>query len=175
MIQFWSGFIPVNGGGWSYPTLTAISSTPTLHFAQFMASFSKPTLLLFFSTCVFHVFFGHPRFLLPFTSNSDAFLKTCPSSSSTHDRTISFHSPLPFEPLFLSIPTSPLGPLSSCVEHNCSNYSLQLTYFEKVCKFWFQLFADDELSCLFTHCYELKAAWLPKCVRFRSWVYVNLS
>ena len=36
--------------------------------------------LLSFSTCVFHVFFGRPRFLLSFTSNSNAFLKTCPSS-----------------------------------------------------------------------------------------------
>ena len=43
------------------------------------SSFTKPTLLLS-STCVFHVFFGHPRFLLPFTSNSNVFLKTCPSS-----------------------------------------------------------------------------------------------
>ena len=43
-------------------------------------SFSKPTLLLSFSICVFHVFFGCPRFLLPFTSSSNAFLKTCPSS-----------------------------------------------------------------------------------------------
>ena len=42
--------------------------------------FFKPTLLLSFSTCTFHVFFAHPRFLLPFTSNSNAFLKTCPSS-----------------------------------------------------------------------------------------------
>ena len=45
-----------------------------------VSSFSKPTLLLSFSTCVFHVFFGCPYFLLPFTSNSTAFLKTCPSS-----------------------------------------------------------------------------------------------
>ena len=46
-----------------------------------MASFfSKPMLLLSFSTCVFHVFFGCPRFLLPFTSNSNSFLRTCPSS-----------------------------------------------------------------------------------------------
>ena len=34
----------------------AISLTPTLHLTQFMASFfSKPTLLLSFSTCIFHV------------------------------------------------------------------------------------------------------------------------
>ena len=81
IIQFWSRFIPINGDGWIYPTLTAISATSTLHLAQFMASsFSKPTFLLFFSTCVFDVFFGHPCFLLPFTSNFNAFLKTCPSS-----------------------------------------------------------------------------------------------
>ena len=80
--NFWSGLILVNVGDRIYPTLTAaISPTPTLHLAWFMASsFSKPTLLLSFSTCVFHVLFGHPRFLLPFTSNSNAFLKTCPSS-----------------------------------------------------------------------------------------------
>ena len=51
--------IPVNGGGQIYPTLTAISQTPTLHLARFMASlFSKPTLSLSFSTCFFHIFFG---------------------------------------------------------------------------------------------------------------------
>ena len=45
-IQFWSGFIPVNEGGRIYPTLPAISPTPTLHLAQFFASsFFKPTLL----------------------------------------------------------------------------------------------------------------------------------
>ena len=83
-IQFWSGFIPINGGGGIYPTLTATSPTPTLHLAQFKASsFSKPTLLLSFSTCVFHFFFGRPCFLLPFTSDSNAFLKTCPSSLNT--------------------------------------------------------------------------------------------
>ena len=73
--------IRINEGGQIYPTVTAISPTPTLHLAWFKTSFlSKPTLLLSFSTCVFHVFFGRPRFLLPFTSNSNAFLKTCPSS-----------------------------------------------------------------------------------------------
>ena len=54
-IQFWSGFIQaVNGGGRIYATLTAISPTldPTLHFARFMASSSRSTLLLSFSTCV---------------------------------------------------------------------------------------------------------------------------
>ena len=30
-IQFWSGFIPVNGVGQIYPTLTAITQTLTLH------------------------------------------------------------------------------------------------------------------------------------------------
>ena len=88
-IQFWSGFIPVNRGSQIYPTLTAISPTPTLHLTWFMASsLSKPPLLLFFSTCVFHVFFGCPRFLLPFTSNYNAFLKTSPSS---HLNTCPYH------------------------------------------------------------------------------------
>ena len=62
-------------------TPAAISLTPTLHLARFIASFfSKPTLLLSFSTYVYHVFFGRPRFLLALTSNSDAFPRTCPSS-----------------------------------------------------------------------------------------------
>ena len=78
-IQFWSRFIPVNGGGQIYPTLTAISPSPTLHLTRFKASsFSKPTLLL--SSCIFLIFFDHSCFLLPFTSNSNTFLKTCPSS-----------------------------------------------------------------------------------------------
>ena len=81
IIQFWYGLIPLNGGGQIHPTLTANSPTPTFYLARFKASsFSKPTLLLSFSTFVFHVFFGRPHFLLPFTSNSNAFLKTCPSS-----------------------------------------------------------------------------------------------
>ena len=66
--QFWAGFIPVNGGGRIYSTLIAISPTPTLHLTRFKASsFSKPTLLLALSTCIFHVFLGRPRHLLPFT------------------------------------------------------------------------------------------------------------
>ena len=78
-------FIPVNGGGQIYLTLTAISPTSTLHLAQFMASsFSKPTLLLSFSTCLFHFFFGLPCFLLLFTSNSNTFLKIMPIIPSQH-------------------------------------------------------------------------------------------
>ena len=116
-IQFWSGFIPVNGGGWIYPTLAAISPAPTLHLARFNASsFFKPTFLLSFSTCIFHLFCSRPHFLFPFTSNSNAFLKTCPYC------TISLQSPLQSEPLFPSIPTSPLSPLSyfspSVLHHN---------------------------------------------------------
>ena len=47
------------------------------HLAQFFASsFFKPTLLLSFSTCDLHFFLSRPHFLLPFTSYSNAFLKT---------------------------------------------------------------------------------------------------
>ena len=42
---------------------------------------------------------------------SQRFSQTGPSSLSTHARTISLHSPLPSEPLFPSIPISPLSPL----------------------------------------------------------------
>ena len=41
------------------------------------------------------------------------FSKHAHHPSSTHACTISLHLPLPSEPLFSSIPTSPLGPLSS--------------------------------------------------------------
>ena len=89
---------PHIGCGRIYPTLTAITPTPTLHLTWFMASsFSKPTLLLSFSTCIFHILFGRPCFLLPFTSwsISNAFLKTCPLSHlSTHTHTITLHLPL---------------------------------------------------------------------------------
>ena len=108
-------FIPVNGTGQIYPTVTALSPTPTLHLTRFKeSSFSKPTLLLSFSTCIFLIFFDCPRFLLPFISKSNtsqnmpsSLLNTCPCI------TILLHLPLPFESLFPSIPTSPLGPLSS--------------------------------------------------------------
>ena len=70
---------PLNRGGQIYPTLTVIFPTPTLHLARFMASsFSKLTLLLSFSTCIFHNFFGCPCFLLPFTSNSQSFSQNMP-------------------------------------------------------------------------------------------------
>ena len=97
-IQFWSGFIPVNGGGQIYCTLTAISPTHTLHLARFMtSSFSKPTFLLSFSTCIFHVFFDRPRFLLPFTSNSNAFVMPIIPPQHMPVHTISLHSALPSE------------------------------------------------------------------------------
>ena len=109
--QFRSGLVYPCKWGWpDLPHFNSISPTPTLHLARFKASsFSKPTLLLSLSTCVFHVFLGRPRLLLPFTSNSNTFLKTCPS----HSIPFSFHSPFPSEPPSPSIPTSPLGPLFS--------------------------------------------------------------
>ena len=64
-----------------FTILWQLSPILTLHLARFNASsFFKPTLLLPLSTCIFHVFLGRPHFLFPFTSNSNTFLKTCPSS-----------------------------------------------------------------------------------------------
>ena len=100
-------------GGRIYTILTAICSTPTLHLTRFMASSPKPTLLLCFSTCIFHVFFGSPRFIFPFTSNSNAFHKTCPSSLL---RTCPYHLTRFTFAIWTTvslITTSPLGPLSS--------------------------------------------------------------
>ena len=109
-------YIYIYLGGQIYPTLIALSPIPTLHLPRFKASsFSNPTLLLSFSTSIVHVFFGRPCFLLPFTSNFNAFLRSkhAHHPSSTHAHTISLHSPLSSETRFPSIPTSPLGPLSS--------------------------------------------------------------
>ena len=86
----------------------AISLTPTLHLTRFMASFfSKPTLLLSFSTCIFHAS-SCPSLQTPMLFSEHAH-----HPSSTHAPTISLHLPLPSEPLFPSILTSPSGPLFS--------------------------------------------------------------
>ena len=103
--------------------------TPTLHLTRFKASsFSKPTLLLnlHLHSCLpcllwlsslplpLHLKLQHfsqnmPIILpqnMPVPSHSiHLCLNTCLCVPS--------HSPLPSEPLFPSIPTSPLGPLSS--------------------------------------------------------------
>ena len=95
-IQFWSAFIPVNGGGWIYPFLTAVSLMPTLHLAQFKASpFSKPTLLLSFSTSSLIVLASS----CPLLQTLTLFSKHAYHPSSTHARNISLYSPLPSEPL----------------------------------------------------------------------------
>ena len=76
--------------------------SPILHLAQFIAPFSpKPTLLLSFSTCIFHVFFGRPGFLLPLGSLQTTTLSSerAHHPSSKQARTISLHSPLPSEPI----------------------------------------------------------------------------
>ena len=45
---------PVNGGGWIYPTLTATSPTPTLHFTRSKASsFSEPTICTLYFVFLF--------------------------------------------------------------------------------------------------------------------------
>ena len=115
-MQLWSGFILVNGGDRIYPTLTAISPIPTLHFAQFKASsFSKPTLKIahLLHLCLPYLLWSS---LLPLALHFKLqcfFSKDAHHPSPTHAQTISLHSPLPFEPLFPFMPTSPLGLLSS--------------------------------------------------------------
>ena len=91
-------------------TPVTISLTPTLHLARFMMSFfSKPTLLLSFSSCIFHVLASS----CPSLQTPTLFSERALHPSSTHARTISLHSPLPSEPLSPSILTSPSGPLFS--------------------------------------------------------------
>ena len=112
-IQFWSGFIPVNEGGWIYPSNLSHSHSPShlIHGILFFHTNTLALLLHLRSPCLNSL--GRPRFLFPFTSNSNAFLKTWHHPTLTLARTISLHSPLPSQPLFPSIPTSPLGLLSS--------------------------------------------------------------
>ena len=90
--NFWSGFLPINGGGRIYPTLTAIFPTPTLHLARFKASsFSKPTLLLSFSTCIFTSSLVILASSCPTVQTSTLFSKYAHHPSSTHACTISLH------------------------------------------------------------------------------------
>ena len=73
---------PVNRGDWIYPSgnlSNSHSPSCSIHGVLFLQT-NALALLLHFSTCIFHIFFGRPRFLLPLTSNSNAFLRTCPSS-----------------------------------------------------------------------------------------------
>ena len=43
IIQFWSGFIPINRGGWIYTTLIAISPTPTHDVSILLDSWHPPS------------------------------------------------------------------------------------------------------------------------------------
>ena len=115
-MQFWSGFIPINGGGWIYISITAISPTPTLHLTRFMASsFSKPTLLLSFSTLHLPCLIWSSSLPLALHFKLQRFSQNMPIIPPQH-------TPVPFHSIRLchlnhgllpSIPTSPLGPLSS--------------------------------------------------------------
>ena len=85
-----------------------------LHLTQFMASFfSKPMLLRF------NVILSSTSSLVilassyPSLQTPTLFSECAHHPSSAHTHTISLHSPLPSEPLFPSILTSPSGPLFS--------------------------------------------------------------
>ena len=74
-----SNFDHLNRGGRIYPSSNLSNShspSRSIHGALFL----QPTLLLSLSIYIFHVFFACPGFLLPRTSNSNGFLRTCPSS-----------------------------------------------------------------------------------------------
>ena len=116
------------------PSLTAISQIPTLHLAQFKASsFSKPTLLLSFSTCIFTSSLVILASSCPSLQTPMLFSKHAYHPSTTHAGTISLRLPLPSEALFPSIPTSPL-----CIKlFICYNLK---TYHSKV--------LPGKLSCL---------------------------
>ena len=78
IIQFWSWFIPVNGGGWIYPTLAAISPTPTSScLIQGILLFQTNALALFLHLRLPHLLWSS---LLPFALHFNAFIKICPSS-----------------------------------------------------------------------------------------------
>ena len=66
-MQFWSGFIPINGGGQIYPTLEAISPTPTLHLTRFMASFFPKQKKNYHKASVYSI---NPQFPIKYTFQS---------------------------------------------------------------------------------------------------------
>ena len=108
--QFWSGVIPKNGDGRIYLTLTAVSPNLTLHLTHSWYPFSPNQHSCSLSST--------PS-LVVLTSSSTSlqtptlFSKRAYHPSSTYASTISLHLPLPSEPMFPLIPTSPLGPLFS--------------------------------------------------------------
>ena len=113
-IQFWFRFIPVNRSGQIFPTLTAISPTPTLHLAWFKASYFSnqhsfsPPLASFTSSLVIFTSSFHSLQIQRFSQN----MPIIPPLHMPVPSHISLHSPLLSEPLFPSIWTSPLGPLN---------------------------------------------------------------
>ena len=102
-----------------------IMHTFDLHCFLYDQLCTLPFLLCILQPALFSVWM-HCFNVFPTTSSLVVLASCCPSlqtpmlfskpahhPSSTHARTISLHSSLPSEPLFLLIPTSPLGTLSS--------------------------------------------------------------
>ena len=114
-IQFWSGFIPVNRGGWIYPTLANLSNShsPSRSIEDILL-LQTNTLALLLHLHLPHIFWSS---LLPLALHFKLqhFSQNMPIIPPQHIPALSHSSclELPSEPLFPSIPTSPLGPLSS--------------------------------------------------------------
>ena len=111
-------FFLVSEGGRMHLIPSAIALTPSLHLARSVASSNlNPIFFIFFSTCFFHVCFGHPRFRGPFTSNIIAFFKmlssslltTCPYHLTPFALAILFK--FPSDPAFSSAPQYSFYPL----------------------------------------------------------------
>ena len=80
IIQFWSVFNPVNGGGRIYPTFAAICPTPTLHLAQFVFLQINTLALLLHLSLPCLLWSSSSPLALHFKHQVNAFLKTCLSS-----------------------------------------------------------------------------------------------
>ena len=73
--QFWSGFVPVDEGGWIHPISDMTIFTPFRHFDRLRASsFFKLIFLISSSTWFFQGFLGCPLVIWPSTLKHNTFL-----------------------------------------------------------------------------------------------------
>ena len=106
--QFWSWFIPVNGGGWVYPGSNLSNSHSPARLIHSVLHSCSPSPLA--SSMSFLVILASS---CPSLQTPTLLSERVHHPSSTHALTISFHSPLLSERLFPSNLTSPSCPLFS--------------------------------------------------------------
>ena len=153
---------------WGWPDLR--HSNSNLSNSGLKASSSKPTLLLSFSTCIFHISLVVLASSCPSLQTPTLFSKHAHHPSSTHACTISLHSPLSYEPLFPSISTSPLDPLS-----NVSYFDLGLCGLCCPCILLIQISQRMGEGCLFPCCCQGAALALRVKLRTENNIQVSAA